>query len=214
MALTIIFLGPPGCGKGTQAARLAEREGWVHFDMGSMLRAEIAAGGETAEEIVSYTSEGKLVPLPLIRDLVEKFFRDHAEDNVLLDGFPRSLDQAELIDEVLERNVDAVVLFQLGEDEIRTRIIYRRFCPECGAVYNLRTNPPREDERCDNCGVPLSRREDDTESVLLKRVRVYRQQTEPVVERYRERGLLRVVDASDDATGVEHRLKEVLGLND
>lgn len=217
MARTFIFLGPPGCGKGTQAARLAQNHSMTHFDMGSVLRAEVTAGGEMAQEIASYTSEGKLVPLPVIRRLVERFFRSHAEDDILLDGFPRSSDQVELIEGVLPdlgRCIDAAVMFDLDEDEIKTRILYRRYCPACGGVYNLRTNPPHEDERCDRCGVELARREDDTESVLAERLRVYRLETTPVVEHYREHGTLELVDASGDAATVAQRLQRILDLND
>jgi len=203
MARTFIFLGPPGCGKGTQASRLAENHRVLHYDMGSALRGEIAGGGELAKQIV--------------RHLLERFFESHAEDDVILDGFPRSSDQVELIETMLPamaRSVDAVILFELDEDEIARRIIYRRYCPHCGLVYNLMTNPPRDDERCDRCREDLARRKDDTEEVLAERLRVYREQTQPVVEHFRGRDLLRPVDASDYAGALARQLQRMLGIND
>jgi len=178
MARTFIFLGPPGCGKGTQAARLAENRRVVHFDMGSALRAEVAAGGELAAQITPHASKGSLVPLPIVHRLLERFFHSHAKDDIVLDGFPRSADQVELIEAMLpglRRSVDAVILFELDEEEILRRIVHRRYCPQCGRVYNLRTDPPRDNERCDKCRHPLAQREDDSEAVLAERLRVYRE---------------------------------------
>ncbi len=208
MTMTVVFLGPPASGKGTQAQKFAKAHGFLHFDMGGALREEIASGSELADEIRSYSDAGKLVPTEIVRKLVEQMFERNSGANVLLDGFPRSSEQADMLDAVLEaqgRNITAAIFVDVPEAELIQRVLNRRVCPECGRVYNLRTVPPRNEGICDDDGALVQHRRDDTEEVMAERLRVYHAQTQPIIERFEEMGVLSRVDgtAGVDSVGLQ-----------
>jgi adenylate kinase len=210
-----IFLGPPGSGKGTQAAMLAERYNLLHFDMGRALRDEIASGSDLGSEIRKYTDLGELVPISVIKMIVEKTLRTKGEVKIILDGFPRSQEQADLLDSVLidlGTSLDGACYFNLDDSIIVERIVNRRFCPVCKSVYNILFAPPKREGICDRDGELLTTRLDDNETVVKNRLNVYRRETEPILNRYREAGLLNEIDASDDIDDVRKRLENILRL--
>ncbi len=210
-----IFLGPPGSGKGTQAARLAGRYGVTHFDMGRSLREEVSTGSGLGKTIKTYTDKGELVPLPIIKMIILKALKGAFEKNVILDGFPRSSEQAVLLDTVLNEfgvNLDYVLYFNIDERELVNRIVNRRHCPVCKRVYNLVYAPPIQEGICDVDGSELAQRKDDSEKVIMNRFRVYQRETQPILERYRGAGKLREVNAAQEIGTLELEVAGVLGL--
>lgn len=207
----ILLMGPPGAGKGTQAGRLAEELRVPHIATGDMLRAEVASGSELGKKARSYMDAGEYVPDDLvIAMLSERISRADARRGFVLDGFPRTLPQARaLTDRLGNEDLDVVVYLEVPETEIVRRISGRRSCPQ-GHVYHVEDNPPETEGTCDVDGEPLYQREDDGEEVVRNRLRVYREQTQPVVEFYRGKGLLREVDGTGHPDEVQKRILEVL----
>jgi adenylate kinase len=189
--MRIVLMGPPGAGKGTQAKRLAERFGMLHLSSGDIFRAERAAGSELGRKLAGYMDAGELVPDEIVVDVMAKAMTgDKAAQGLLLDGFPRTVAQAEALDAELDKvgkPLDGVLVITADDDEIVQRITGRRSCPECGKVYHLKFMPPANDEVCDNDGARLVQREDDTEPVVRQRLETYKQQTAPVIRYYRDR---------------------------
>ncbi|MCC6012154.1 adenylate kinase [Candidatus Caldipriscus sp.] len=207
----IIFLGPPGAGKGTQAERLAEDLKIKKISTGDILREAVAKGTELGQRAKSYMERGELVPDEIILGIIEEAIND--EEGFILDGFPRNINQAKALDEMLSRkglNITHVIFLDVPDEEIIKRIAYRRVCLNCGAVYNLIFNPPKEDETCNNCGSKLVQREDDREEVVRKRLEVYRGSTEALIRIYEERGVLRRINGVGDREEVFRRIREVL----
>jgi adenylate kinase len=207
----IIFLGPPGAGKGTQAERLAEDLKIKKISTGDILREAVAKGTELGQRAKSYMERGELVPDEIILGIIEEAIND--EEGFILDGFPRNINQAKALDEMLARkglNITHVIFLDVPDEEIIKRIAYRRVCLNCGAVYNLIFNPPKEDETCNNCGSKLVQREDDREEVVRKRLEVYRDSTEALIRIYEERGVLRKIDGLGDREEVFRRIREAL----
>jgi len=207
----IIFLGPPGAGKGTQAERLAEDLKIKKISTGDILREAVAKGTELGQRAKSYMERGELVPDEIILGIIEEAIND--EGGFILDGFPRNINQAKALDEMLSRkglNITHVIFLDVPDEEIIKRITYRRVCLKCGAVYNLIFNPPKEDETCNNCGSKLVQREDDREEVVRKRLEVYRDSTEALIRIYEERGVLRKIDGLGDREEVFRRIREAL----
>jgi adenylate kinase len=207
----IIFLGPPGAGKGTQAEKLAEDLKIKKISTGDILREAVARGTELGQRAKSYMERGELVPDEIILGIIEEAIND--EEGFILDGFPRNINQAKALDEMLSRkglNITHVIFLDVPDEEIIKRIAYRRVCLKCGAVYNLIFNPPKEDETCNNCGSKLVQREDDREEVVRKRLEVYRGSTEALIRIYEERGVLRKIDGLGDREEVFRRIREAL----
>jgi len=207
----IIFLGPPGAGKGTQAERLAEDLKIKKISTGDILREAVAKGTELGQRAKSYMERGELVPDEIILGIIEEAIND--EEGFILDGFPRNINQAKALDEMLSRkglNITHVIFLDVPDEEIIKRIAYRRVCLKCGAVYNLIFNPPKEDEICNNCGSKLVQREDDREEVVRKRLEVYRGSTEALIRIYEERGVLRRINGVGDREEVFRRIREAL----
>jgi Adenylate kinase (EC 2.7.4.3) len=207
----IVFLGPPGAGKGTQAERLAENLGIKRISTGDMLREAVAKGTELGMKAKSYMEKGELVPDSIILGIIEEAINN--EKDFILDGFPRNINQARALDEMLAKkglDVNYVIFLDVPEEEIIKRIAYRRVCVKCGAVYNLIFNPPKTDGICDICGSKLIQREDDREEVVRKRLEVYRENTEALVKIYEERGILKRIDGMGNRDEVFQRIKEAL----
>ncbi|MEX2529729.1 MAG: adenylate kinase [Gemmatimonadota bacterium] len=187
--MVVILLGPPGVGKGTQGAILAKDTGWERIATGDLLRAARRQGTELGTQARGYMDAGELVPDDLIVALVKE--RLEALDpnrGVILDGFPRTVPQAEALDRVLpevSRRVDGVVLLQAPADVLVKRVAGRRTCPDCGRVYNVHFEPPAREGVCDACGSELTHRSDDQEETVARRLEVYEELTEPLVEHYR-----------------------------
>ena len=209
--MNLVFLGPPGAGKGTQAKRLAREKGLVHISTGDILRDAVKRGTPLGLKAKEFMEKGQLVPDDLIIALIEEVMPP--EGGVIFDGFPRTVPQAQALDEMLERKslrLSKVILFEVDEDTVVERLSGRRTCPSCGAVYHIKFNPPKEDEICDRCKSPLVQREDDKEEVVRNRLRVYREQTAPLIDYYRQRDILVSLDASKDIESVYSDLLRVL----
>jgi adenylate kinase len=213
--MIIVFLGPPGSGKGTQAQMLDDEHGFFHFDTGSLLRTEIATGSDLGQRIGSYTNQGLLVPIEIIRELLLKFFRTTDAKRIMLDGFPRNLEQAQVLAEGLTElgdDLDHAIYLHVEQEALLERIVNRRFCPTCGAIYNIKTEPPTNPGVCDHDGTVLTQRKDDTEEVFANRLRVYFEQTAPLLDYYRQRGLLREIDGARTPEEIAGQILALLGV--
>lgn len=214
--MNLVLLGAPGVGKGTQGALLVERAGMCQISTGDLLRDAVRRGTPLGERAKGYMDAGELVPDALILDLVrEVLVADTAGDGgFLLDGFPRTIPQAEALDELLaqlDRPLDAVLVINVPEQILVQRLSGRRSCPACGAVYNIYFDPPREAGICDRCGGALVERADDTAETVRRRLEVYRRQTEPLIEYYERSGTpVQQVDGDQPAGDVARQIARVL----
>ncbi|GBC95797.1 Adenylate kinase [bacterium HR16] len=206
-----IFLGAPGAGKGTQAERLRGDFGFVQISTGEMLREAIRAGTELGKSVQGYVTRGELVPDDLMAAVLqERLAQGNTGNGVILDGFPRTVRQAEMLEEILARHcwqLCGVVYLDTSEEVILQRLGGRRICPRCGANYHVVTMPPKVEGRCDRCGAELVVRPDDAPEAVRKRLEVYRKQTEPLVTFYSQRGLLERINASGEAEEVYQAVK-------
>ncbi len=212
--MIIILLGPPGAGKGTQAAKISEYLSIPHIATGDIFRDAIKQGTELGRRAKEYLEKGELVPDEIVNAIVrERISMDDCRNGFILDGYPRTLNQARALDDMLDdmgKSIDVVLNLIVPEDEIVRRLSYRRICRRCGAVYHLINNPPKVDGVCDKCGGELYQREDDREDVIRNRLRVYHERTEPIVKYYKDRGLLVDIDGSGSIDEVWSRIKSVL----
>ncbi len=212
--MRLVLLGPPGAGKGTQAAQLSRRYSVPHIATGDLFRDNVSKETELGLRAKRYMDRGDLVPDEVVIGMVrQRLARDDAADGFVLDGFPRTVPQAEALEEILDersRSLDAVLRLDVPEDEAVRRITQRRTCSGCGRNYHLETAPPDEEGRCDECGGTLVQRDDDTEEVVRRRLEEYHTKTEPLEAYYRDRGLLRDVEATGAIEEVASRAQAVL----
>ncbi len=212
--LNLILLGPPGAGKGTQAERLEDDFHLPYIATGNMLRAAVSDGTELGTRAAEHMRAGRLVPDELIIGMIlERIEQDECKDGFLLDGFPRNLEQARSLDEAIERldrSLTAALLIDVPDDVLVRRITGRRLCSKEGHVYHVEANPPKHDGVCDIDGSKLVQREDDSPDVVEERLRVYHDQTEPIVGHYEARGLLKRFDGTRDAPEVHDHLRATI----
>lgn len=200
MALNIILLGPPGCGKGTQASILAEKYGMYKLSTGDLVRAEIASGSEIGVKVKQVVDSGQFPDDEIILSLIETKVKTLVSDgaSIIFDGVPRTLNQAKKLDQMLNEmgaKITHVIELKVSEQALVDRITGRFTCASCGAVYNEHFLKPKKEGVCDQCGsTEFKRRSDDTEDVIRERLRVYRNQTEPLVAYYDEKGILAQVN--------------------
>lgn len=209
--MIVVFLGPPGSGKGTQAKKLSQELGLLHISTGDLLREAVKNQTPLGLKAREYMERGELVPDSIMISLIEEVMPE--EGGFILDGFPRTVPQALALEEMLgayNKQVDSVFLFDISEEVVVERLSGRLTCSQCGAVYHKKYNPPKQEGICDLCGGKLIQREDDKEEVIRKRYRVYVEQTKPLVEFYQERNKLTRLDAEQDIQEVNRRLLEVL----
>ncbi len=209
--MIVVFLGPPGSGKGTQAKKLSQELGLLHISTGDLLREAVKNQTPLGLKAREYMERGELVPDSIMISLIEEVMPK--EGGFILDGFPRTVPQALALEEMLKaynKQVDRVFLFDISEEVVVERLSGRLTCSQCGAVYHKKYNPPKQEGICDLCGGKLIQREDDKEEVIRKRYRVYVEQTKPLVEFYQERNKLTRLDAKQDIQEVNRRLLEVL----
>jgi len=209
MEMNVILLGPPGAGKGTQAVFISKKYHMPHISTGDILRGAVSRGTELGLKAVKYMNAGELVPDDLVMKLVkERFSQKDCETGYLLDGFPRTIEQANGLEQISK--IDAVVLIEVDDGVLLKRLTGRRTC-SCGAVYHIASNPPKKEGICDSCGGKLFQRNDDTEAVISNRLAQYRKQTSPLIMYYRKKGILKTVDGTGAIDGISKSIVQALG---
>ncbi|MEM2087875.1 MAG: adenylate kinase [Thermoproteota archaeon] len=200
--MKMIIFGPPGSGKGTYSSRLAPRLGVPHVSTGDILRSEIASGTELGRSISNYVSNGKLVPDEVVNKVIEKrLSMDDCKKGFVLDGYPRTLQQAEFLNHVVK--IDFVINLNVPEEVLVRRISSRLVCRNCGAVYNRLTLKPKVEGICDKCGGELYQREDDKPEVVRERIKIYEREFAPLLEHYRKTGVVLDFFYEPDESGVD-----------
>ena len=217
MKKELIFLGPPACGKGTQTTMLAQFLKFPHIDTGSLLRAEIKAGTDAGKEAKLYIDEGHLVPVELVAKIIKnRLSEDDCKNGYILDGYPRSLEQADALTKMNsdingdEKADFRAIYFDIDTDILVERIVNRRSCPKCGEIYNLAFKAPKQDGICDKCGEKLTQRKDDTREIAQERFDTYFKETAPLIDYYKNMGVLRSIDANGSIEEVWERLLKVV----
>ena len=215
--MKIIMLGAPGAGKGTQAIMIASRFQIPHISTGDIFRSNIKNGTELGKKAKEFIDQGLLVPDELTCDLVvDRIAADDCKNGYILDGFPRTIPQAEALGEALTKlggSIDAALNVHVPDDVIVERMSGRRACPGCGATYHLLFNPPVNEGICDVCGEKLILREDDHPDTVLKRLEVYHAKTQPLIEYYGKKGILKTVDGTAKMDDVFAQIMSELGAN-
>ena len=213
--MRITFLGPPGAGKGTQARDLAQEWGVLHLATGDMLREAVAAGSPLGREAKRYMDQGALVPDDvIIRMMAERLSVADAGRGFILDGFPRTTAQAEALSRLLKdlgQSLDTVVYFDVSEPELLRRLTGRLVCRACGHSYHLTFNPPKRAGVCDACGGELYQRDDDGEATVRNRLEVYRRQTAPLLDYYRQRNILTTVSGEGPVATIRDAIRAAAG---
>ena len=213
--MRLILLGPPGAGKGTQAANIVEKYRIPHISTGDIFRKNIQEGTELGKKAKEYMDQGLLVPDELVVAIVEERLKEaDCKDGFLLDGFPRTVEQAEALDKVLaEMDValDSVINIEVDKEILVNRAVGRRICKDCGATYHIEFNPPQKEGVCDKCGGSLYQRADDNEETVSTRVEVYLKQTQPLIDYYTKRGILITIDGQQPIDKVFEDIVNALG---
>ncbi len=213
--MKLVLLGPPGAGKGTHAKLLVDRLGIPHISTGDIFRKNIKEGTPLGKKVVTYTEQGLLVPDELTTDLVlDRLALPDCARGYILDGFPRNLSQAAALTEALKAKgdeIDYAVLMSLDDETILRRMSGRRVCSVCGASYNIHGMAPQTEGVCDRCGGPVVQRKDDAPETVLSRLNVYREQTSPIIDYYRDLGKLVEIDAGQPLEIVFGRLMSLAG---
>ena len=212
--MKIIMLGAPGAGKGTQAKMIAEKYSIPHISTGDIFRANIKNGTELGKEAKSYMDKGELVPDELtVRILLDRVANDDCKNGYVLDGFPRTIPQAEVLDSELSKNGDSIdfaIDVDVPDDNIIKRMSGRRACLTCGATYHVVHVPPKKEGVCDKCGSELVLRDDDKEETVKNRLAIYHQQTQPLIDFYNNKGILKSVDGTVDMMDVFNSIIKIV----
>lgn len=217
MKTELIFLGPPACGKGTQTTKLAEFMNLPHIDTGSLLRAEIKAETPAGIEAKKFIDKGNLVPVELVSRIIKnRLSNDDCKDGYILDGFPRSLEQAEQLTKINDEINGSTqvkfmaIYFDIDTNVLVERIVNRRSCSKCGEIYNLAFKAPQNEGICDKCGGELTQRKDDTREIAQSRFDTYEHETAPLIDYYKNKGVLKSIDANGTIDEVWERLLQVI----
>ena len=212
--MKLIFLGPPGAGKGTQAAVISKRFGIAHISTGDILRENVSKKTDLGIQAQKYMEAGQLVPDDVIVAMVESRLQEKdCQAGFILDGFPRTVVQAEALDKLLEKldiELDGIIYFDVPDEVVVKRLSGRRICKSCGAIYNIHSQPPKKDGVCDLCGGELYQRSDDEESVVMNRLKVYKELTAPLISYYENSDKFIKVDASQDSSVVVEAIVEAV----
>jgi adenylate kinase len=217
MKKEFIFLGPPACGKGTQTNKLAKHFGLVHIDTGSLLRAEIKSGSENGKIAKSFIDKGMLVPVDLVGNIIKKrLCQPDCKNGYILDGYPRSIEQAQIL-EVINSEINngedvdfRAIYFDIDESVLISRIVNRRSCSVCGEIYNLKYKPTKVESKCDKCGGELIQRKDDNEEIAQARFETYFKETAPLVDYYKNKNVMKTINADGSIDEVWERLLQVV----
>lgn len=218
MKKVFIFLGPPGCGKGTQTTRLSQKLDIPHVDTGSLLRKNIQDNTPFGIEAKKYIDKGQLVPIEVVQNVIkDRIKKDDCKDGFILDGFPRSVEQADalkgILKEVTNFNLqdDALAIyFDIENEVLIQRLVNRRSCPKCGMIYNLISSPPKIMNYCDICDTQLVQRKDDNEETARLRFETYENETKPLLEYFENEGILKEINADAPITDVWESIKEII----
>jgi len=207
--VNLIFLGAPGAGKGTLATLLSKEYGIPQISTGDLFRAAVKEGSELGKQVQGIMEKGELVPDSLTVELVkERLAKPDAQEGYILDGFPRTVAQADALAEF--QKIDAVINFSISDELVIRRLSGRRVCRSCGAIYHIENMPPKVEGKCDRCGGELYIRDDDKIDSIKNRLRVYKDQTEPLIAYYRDKGLLREIDSSETPEHSREQIKSIL----
>lgn len=210
--MKIVLLGPPGAGKGTQAEQISKSYSIPHISTGDIFRKNISERTELGVEAKGYMDKGLLVPDELTIEIVKnRLVEDDCKNGFLLDGFPRTVKQAEALDSFQGKKIDIALLIEVPRESILDRMTGRRVCPACGTTYHIKFNPPKIENKCDKCSTALIQRKDDVEETVKARLDVYYEQTEPLAKYYKSSGVLRTVDGTKDIDIVFKEIISVLG---
>lgn len=213
--MKIVLLGPPGAGKGTQAKSISNRYSIPHISTGDIFRKNISENTPLGIKAKSYMDNGQLVPDEVTINMVkDRLQQDDCKNGYLLDGFPRTVHQAEALDNFLterEESIDTALLIEVPKEFILERMTGRRVCPSCGASYHIKFNPPTNDGKCDLCGSDVIQRKDDTEETVKERLDVYENQTQPLIDFYKNKKQLSVVDGTQAINEVFESICKILG---
>lgn len=213
--MKIVMLGAPGAGKGTQAKMIADKYSIPHISTGDIFRANIKNGTDLGKEAKTYMDKGELVPDELtVRILLDRVAQDDCKNGYVLDGFPRTIPQAEVLDSELTKlneKIDYAVNVEVPDENIIKRMSGRRACLSCGATYHIEHVPPKTEGICDKCGSELVLRDDDKEETVKNRLNVYHQQTQPLIDFYNNKNVLKNVDGTVDMKDVFKAITDILG---
>ena len=208
--MKLVVFGPPSAGKGTQAQKLSQRYGIPQVSTGDLLRKAVAEGTPLGKKVKSYLDQGRLGPDPLIVELIkDRVSKPDCAKGYLLDGFPRTMNQAKELEKMTD--IDLVLNIVVDPEILVERAVGRRSCPKDGSVYHVKFNPPRRDLVCDKCGTPLSHRDDDKEETVRNRLKVYQEQTAPLIEYYRTRKKIVDIDGTGGIDAVFDRMIKAIG---
>lgn len=211
--MNIVLLGPPGSGKGTQAKMIAEKYGVVHISTGDILRENVRNGTDLGVEAKKFMEAGKLVPDSLLIDIIkDRLAKDDVKGGWMLDGYPRTMPQAEAMDKILPalgQKIDVVLNIDVPDAELVKRVTGRRMC-KCGATYHVQFNPPKVEGKCDACGGELYQRADDTEETVKERLQAYHAQTQPLIDYYDKMGIVVTVLGVGDIKAIFGKIAEAL----
>jgi adenylate kinase len=207
MDLKIVILGPPGSGKGTQTERLCAELGFTKISTGDLLREAVRAGTPLGIKAKGFMDAGKLTPNDLVMELIREKLKN-IKGGVILDGFPRNLEQAEMLDKITK--VDMAIDLVVNEDKLVKRLTMRRICKDCNSVFHLEFNPPKAAGKCDKCGGELYQRSDDTEKTVRERLRVYKESTLPLTEYYAKKGILKRIEGEGDISEIYRRIVKAI----
>lgn len=218
MKKVFIFLGPPGSGKGTQTSRLADKLSIPHIDTGSLLRKNIQDNTELGIIAKNYIDKGQLVPLKVVADVIkDRLSKDDCANGYILDGFPRSVEQAQALKEIMTdlgtfslKDDAMAVYFDIDNEVLIQRLINRRSCPNCGTIYNLISNPPKIMDYCDICETKLVTRKDDNEETARARFETYEKETAPLYDYFKQMGILKELNADVPITDMWENLKKII----
>ncbi len=213
--MNLVLLGPPGAGKGTQAAKIIEKYGIPHISTGDILRSNIKEGTPFGKKAKEYMDKGELVPDSLVIEIAkERLDRDDCREGFLLDGFPRTVTQAKALDDhlaVKDKKIDHVLDIKVEKEELISRLTGRRVCRNCGATYHAVNIPPKEEGICDICGGELYQRADDNRETVENRIEVYKTQTAPLIDYYEKQGNIKHFDGSIGLENLFAQISEILG---